>query len=245
MLLANMRLRSPSSGVKCPMPVPRSAPSSDHHSITDLSPSVPASSQHHSNQLTTPRCQISGSRSRSAHKGLSGYREILLAARTTRLQHLSFIENPIHMTPPASCSQPSAHAQITPSQICPSADMGQTRGAISLWKCHCAALVKRVEIKSPGQQITFCVGCSLFGRCDNNQDVQRWKEPSRLLFTHRFQDKTGSACLLQVKVLGMRGCTPDSNALQPRYYLRLRFGGGAARSMSRIYASRFDGNIIG
>jgi hypothetical protein len=50
---------------------PRSAPSSDHHSITDPSHSVPASSQHHSNQLTTSRCRTSGTHSRSAHKGLS------------------------------------------------------------------------------------------------------------------------------------------------------------------------------
>jgi hypothetical protein len=88
-----------------------------------------------------------------------------------RLQHLSFIENPIRMTPPASCSQPSAHAQITPSQICPSADMGQTRGAISLCEIPLRSPSKAGRNKVSGSADHFCVGCSLRGRCDNNQDV--------------------------------------------------------------------------
>jgi hypothetical protein len=129
---ANMRLWSPSSGQ---MPMPRSAPSSGpsaHHRSLTIRPSIfPAPRPSRSN-LHDADSNIRDALAR--HQGL--HRTIPLAARTTRCSIYLLLRTHPHDPSCALCSQPSAHAQITPSQICPSADMGKRVG---LCKCHCCA----------------------------------------------------------------------------------------------------------
>jgi hypothetical protein len=119
--------------VKCPCRDQRLPPVPQR--ITDLSPSAPASSQHHAHpDLTfTMQIQISGTHSQGTRVFIA---PIPLAARTTRCSIYLLLRTHPHDPSCALCSQPSAHAQITPSQICPSADMGKRVG---LCKCHCCA----------------------------------------------------------------------------------------------------------